>query len=178
MLRMIRGSAGVMVGLFASAALPAMADPAPPVVAPAVQAVVDCRKLTDDGQRLACYDKAVSAMTDAQAKGDLVTIDREQRQAVRRQAFGLTLPTLDFLDRGEKPEQVNRLTDTVASVSKTVEGRWVMRMQDGAIWRQTDDAELSRDPHVGSQVVIKKAALGSFMIDIDGQPGIRAHRDN
>jgi hypothetical protein len=178
MLRMIKGSVGALAGLFAAVALPAIAAPAPPAVAPAVQAVVDCRKLTDDAQRLACYDKAVASMTDAQASGDLVTIDRQQRQAVRRQAFGLTLPTLDFLDRGEKPEQVNRLTDTVASVSKTADGRWVMRMQDGAIWRQTDDAELSRDPHEGSSVVINKASLGSFMIDIDGQPGIRAHRDN
>jgi len=59
-----------------------------------------------------------------------------------------------------------------------VDGNWILRMQDGAVWRQTDGAVLSRDPRPGSVVVIKKAALGSFMMDIDGQPAVRAHRDN
>jgi len=144
---------------------------------PALQAVVDCRKIDDGAQRLACYDKAVADMAAAEDKGDLVSLDRAQRQAARRQTFGFALPTLGFLDKGERHEELDRVTDTVASVSQTVEGRWVLHLQGGAVWRQTDDAVLSRRPRPGSVVVIRKAMLGSFMIDIDGQPGIRAHRD-
>jgi hypothetical protein len=51
-------------------------------------------------------------------------------------------------------------------------------MQDGAVWRQIDDEFLSRDPHPGSAVVIRKAMMGSFMLSVDKQPGVRAHRDN
>src|SRR5713101_2264957 len=51
----------------------------PPTRAPVVQTVLDCRKLEDGVQRLACYDKAVDTMAQAEAKGDLVTVDREQR---------------------------------------------------------------------------------------------------
>jgi hypothetical protein len=159
------------------AAPPLLAD-TPPARPAAVQAVVDCRKIDDGVQRLACYDKAVADMTAAEDKGDLVSLDRAQRQAARRQTFGFALPTLGFLDRGERAETLNSVTDTVASVSQDVEGNWVLRMQDGAVWRQTDQAELSRRPHPGSVVVIKKAALGSFMMNIDGQPAVRAHRDN
>jgi hypothetical protein len=173
-MRVAGGALGLAALLWASGAL---ADPAPARPA-AVQAVVDCRKLDDGAQRLACYDKAVADMTAAEDKGDLVSLDRSQRQAARRQTFGFALPTLAFLDRGERAEALNRVTETVASTSQDVDGNWILRMQDGAVWRQTDGAVLSRDPRPGSVVVIKKAALGSFMMDIDGQPAVRAHRDN
>ena len=117
-------------------------------------------------------------MVEAEDKGDLVSNDRAQRSAVRRQAFGFSLPSLAIFDRGEKPDEVNRVIETVASAHHGLEGRWVLRMQDGAVWRQTDDADLGRRPHAGSKALIKRAALGSFMIEIDGQAGIRARRVN
>jgi hypothetical protein len=149
----------------------------PPTAAPAVQAVLACRAITDDAARLACFDKATAAMGEAQTKGDLLTLDREQRRAVRRQAFGLTLPALNLFDRGEKPEEVDRLAATAASASQDPYGRWTIRLEDGAVWRQTDDNQLYPPPHKGSKVVIRKGALGSFFMDIDGQPAVRAQRD-
>ena len=150
----------------------------PPARAPAVQAVADCRSLADDAQRLACYDKTVSAMAEAEDKGDLVSIDREQRRTVRRQAFGFALPSLAIFDRGEKPDEINQVTETIAAAFHNADGKWVLHMQDGAVWRQIDDFEPGRSPHAGSTAVIKRALLGSFFMDIDGQPGIRVHRDN
>jgi len=147
-----------------------------PTNAPVVQAVVDCRKIEDGAQRLACYDNAVAALTSAQQSGDLVTLDRKQRQAVRKQAFGFTLPTLAMFDTGEK--EVDRIDETLASAHQIGQGRWVFQMQDGAVWRQIDDEFLSREPHPGSAIVIRRAMMGSFMLSVDGQPGVRAHRDN
>jgi hypothetical protein len=141
-----------------------------------VQAVVDCRKIEDSAQRLACYDTAVEAMSRAQTSGDLVTLDRKQRQAVRKQAFGFTLPTLSMFDTGEK--QVDKIDDTLASAHQIAGGKWVFQMQDGAVWRQIDDEWLSRRPHPGSAIVIKRAMLGSYMLTVDGQPGLRVHRDD
>jgi hypothetical protein len=147
-------------------------------LAPAVQAVVDCRVLVADSQRLACFDKAVGAMTAAETSGDLVTIDREQRRAVRRQAFGLALPSLTLFDRGEKPEEVDRLAVTVSSAARNARGQWFIKLEDGALWRQTDDAEIYPAPKTGSKALIRKGALGSFFMSIDGQPSIRVHRDS
>ena len=176
-MRTISISAGALTLAVLLAAPIALAD-TPTARPAAVQAVVDCRKLDDNAQRLACYDKAVADMTAAEDKGDLVSLDRGQRQAARRQTFGFALPTLAFLDRGERSEELDRVTQTVASTSRDVDGNWILRMQDGAVWRQTDGAVLSRDPRPGSVVVIKKAALGSFMMDIDGQPALKVHRDS
>ena len=149
-----------------------------PAVSPAVQAVVNCKAIADPAQRLACYDDAVGKMAQAQASGDLVTVDREQRRAVRRQAFGLTLPALSMFDKGEKAEEVNRLTDKVTGFHKDARGKWVVQLETGAVWRQIDDYELTRPPHDGSTVEIKKGALGSFFMNIDGQLALRVHRDN
>ncbi|HWF78080.1 MAG TPA: hypothetical protein VN694_12990 [Caulobacteraceae bacterium] len=168
---------GAVAAVAVGAAGAAVAKPqAAPTNAPVVQAVVDCRKIEDPTQRLACYDAAVAAMTSAQQSGDLVTLDRKQRQAVRKQAFGFTLPTLSMFDTGEK--EVDRIDETLASAHQIGEGRWVFQMQDGAIWRQIDDEFLSREPHPGSAIVIRRAMMGSYMLSVDGQPGVRAHRDN
>jgi hypothetical protein len=151
---------------------------ATPTRAPAMQSVLACKAIADAAQRLACFDAAVDAMAKAEQSGDLVTIDREQRRAVRRQAFGLTLPSLAMFDKGEKPEEANRIAVTVARASRDAAGKWVVVLDDGAVWRQIDDEPLEPPPRSGQKAVIRRAALGSYMLRIDGQSSIRVHRDN
>jgi hypothetical protein len=171
----IRQGAISLVGLLAAASAMAATAPARP---PAVQALVDCRKVDNGPQRLACYDKAVDGMTRAETSGDLLIIDREQRRAVRHQAFGLTLPSLSIFDHGEKTEEVDRISAKVASASEGPYGKWVIRLDDGAVWRQIDDNDLPKGAHPGSVANIRRASLGSFFMNIDGQQAIRVHRDN
>lgn len=163
-----------------SFAAPAQAksEPPPPATAATVSAVLACRSIADNTARLACFDKATQEMGEAEQKGDLLTLDRQQRQAVRKQAFGLPLPAMTIFDRGEKAGESNQITATVASASQTPYGKWIIRLDDGAVWRQIDDNDLQSDPHKGSKVVIKKGILGSFFIDVDGHAGFRAHRDS
>jgi hypothetical protein len=172
--RIVVGTCAALVAASIGGAAGAAPKPAP-TNAPVVQAVVDCRRIEDNAQRLACYDSAVEALTGAQRSGDLVTLDRRQRQVVRKQAFGFVLPALSMFDTGEK--EVDRIDETLASAGQSAEGRWIFRMQDGAVWRQIDDEFLSRRPHPGSLIVITRAMLGSYMLSVDGQPGVRAHRD-
>jgi hypothetical protein len=145
---------------------------------PALQAVVDCGKVADDGQRLKCFDAAVAKMTEAEKSGDLLAIDREQRRAVTRQAFGFALPSLTMFDRGEKSDEADRVSETLAASWHTPDGKWVFRLQTGAVWRQIDDYTLGRDPHPGSAIVIRRAMLGSYILNVDGQPALKVHRDS
>jgi len=172
-----RRGAGLSLALAVFAASAAEGAGAAPS-APSVQAVIDCARITESDRRLACYDKTVAAMTNAETSGDLVTIDREQRRAARRQAFGLTLPSLSFLARGEKPEEVNNLATTVTAASRTPDGKWLITVEGGAVWRQIDTNELANNPHAGSAVRIRTAALGSFFMNIDREQAIRVHRVN
>ncbi|MGI8839628.1 MAG: hypothetical protein ACR2F8_02395 [Caulobacteraceae bacterium] len=173
------GGGALIFALMAVVAGPALAA-SPPAAdqAPAVQAVLDCRKIVDGAQRLACFDSAASAMARAGTAGDLVSLDRAQRRAARHQAFGLTLPSLAFLDRGEKPEEINAIQAKVATASRDPAGKWVIRLDDGAVWRQIDDNDIYPRPRAGSLAHIRRASLGSFFMNFGGRDAIRVHRDN
>lgn len=165
------GLAAVLAAAGAQAAAPLVRD-----VAPALKALLDCRAVTEADRRLACYDAAVDAITTAEKKGDVIIVDREQAQAARRQAFGLDLSALSVFDRGEAKEEVDRLAGQAAKVARGPDGRWTLVLADGAIWRQSDDRELSSPPKAGSKIEIRKAAAGSYLMNIDGQTAIRVRR--
>jgi hypothetical protein len=168
--------AGLACVALASGAAAAKGEKA--VRAAQVQTVLDCRTIADATKRLACFDGAVAAMAEAETKGDLVTIDREQRREVRRQAFGLSLPALTLFDHGEKGEDADKITTTVTDASKNGAGKWVIQLEGGAVWRQIDDTDLYKTPHRGSTAIVRRAALGSFFMKVDGDSAFRVHRDN
>jgi hypothetical protein len=173
--------------LFGAAALLAMAPaegaysasaPKPPGRAELVKELSACRAVIDPTERLACFDKAAAALDAAQAKGDVVVVDRQQVREVKRQAFGFKLDALSIFNKGGAKEAEDEAITTVAKAAyRNATGKWVVTLEGGAVWRQIDDEELSRDPHPGSQIRVRRATLGSFMMNVDGQPGIRVHRD-
>lgn len=168
----------VTVTLGCALASSALAAGAPPAASPqAIQKTIDCRKIADGPARLACYDSAVDALGQAIGQGQVVAVDREQVQAVRKQAFGFTLPSLSILDRGEKPEEVSEVQLAVQSARRMPNGKWLIRLEGGQVWRQIDSSDFSRDPKPGSQAIIKKAILGSYMMMIGGKSPVRVHRD-
>jgi hypothetical protein len=163
--------------MFVAAAAHAAPSVKPPSRAVVLQGLLDCRGKTDNAARLACYDAAAAAMDQAEAKGDIVVVDREQARAVRKQAFGFTLPSLTIFERGEKPEQIDHVTATIAAARPGADGKWVLRLEDGAVWRQIDGEPPHRDPKAGMTVEIKSASMGSYLLSVDGQRSFRAHRD-
>jgi hypothetical protein len=142
----------------------------------AFRAVLDCRTLKDDAQRLACYDAATARMGEAETKGDIVVIDRAKATQAHKEAFGLPIPSLAFVTKALKPEEVNRLDGLVEAARADANGDWTLRLQGGAVWRQIS-GDLSRPPHAGSKVSIRKGTLGSFLMNVDDQPSIKVHRD-
>lgn len=141
-----------------------------------VQKLVDCRKLTDNVARLTCYDQAAAAFDQAEAKGDVVVIDRDQAREVRKQAFGFTLPSISIFQKGEPKEDLDTFDGAVATARHDGAGHWVIKLEDGAVWAQVGVEELFKTPKPGMKVKIRKAALGSYMMVIDNQGGFKAHR--
>jgi hypothetical protein len=179
MMAMRIGAAGIVLAALGLAASPAVAkdkEAAGGGRAAAFQAVLDCRGIADGAARLACYDAAAGRMGEAETRGDIVVIDRAQASAAHREAFGLHVPSLSFVTRALKPEEVDRIDGVVDSARADINGRWTMKLQDGAVWRQIS-GDLSRAPHGGSKVAIRKGSLGSFLMNVDGQPSIKVHRD-
>ena len=159
-------------------AAPAVAEESPRRPPLAVQAAIDCRKLADDVARLACYDAAVDGLGRQLAEGQVVAVDRAQVREVRKQAFGFTLPSLNLFNRGgDKPDEIDEVEIAVESARRGPDGKWLLRLEGGQVWRQIDTAEFSRDPKPGSKARIKKAVLGSYMMMIGGKMPVRVHRD-
>ena len=131
-----------------------------------VRRLADCRKQTDDAQRLACYDAAAAALDQAEAKGDIVVVDREQARQVRRQAFGFSLPSISILEKGAAKEDLEAVASRIVSARADMSGTWT----------QIDVTPVNRTPKAGLEVTIKKGSLGSFMMSIAGQRVIRVKR--
>jgi hypothetical protein len=159
-----------------SLAAPGLTADPPQKRSPVFQAVIDCRKVIDSAERLACYDAAAARFDEAEQSGQVVVVDRAQMREVRRQVFGFNVPSISMFTRGEKEEEVNNLSATVASARQNAYGKWILTLEGGAVWAQTDSQELVRRPRAGSKVEIRRASLGSFFMNVDGQRAIKAER--
>jgi hypothetical protein len=160
----------------------AQAAPKPPASlndrrAGALEALSACRAVSDPAARLACYDSAAGRLDEAEKTGEIVVVDRKQAGEVRRQAFGFALPSLALFDKAEGTEKLDRVESVLKEARQGADGKWILKLENGAVWRQTDTESLVREPRPGSRVAIKSAALGSYLMSIDGQRSFRARRE-
>jgi hypothetical protein len=179
MTQITRAKKGALVAAVLALAAASAAQSASPDLgrAAVLKAVIDCRAVTDSAARLACYDAAAAALDAAEAKGDVVVMDREQTRQARREAFGFSLPSLDIFSRGEAPEKIDRATFKVKRAWQFDNGKWAVELDSGAVWRQIDNDAVYRTPKNGSTVEIRSAALGSYLMNIDGQRAVRVRRE-
>lgn len=152
---------------------------APPPRPESFEALLRCRAIADAAARLACFDTSVANLQAAQERRDLVVVDRAQVREGRRRLFGLTLPRIPIFGGGDdEPEEdrVSTVEGVVVSASQDGLGHWVVALQDGAVWGQIDNNVLALGPRRGQRVMISRGALGSFMMRVNNQPGIRVRR--
>jgi len=165
----IAGACGLIVAGTAQAARPVQTD------TPAqIQQLMQCRSITSNEQRLACYDQASAAMNQAIASKDLVFIDKEKAREAKRSLFGFSVPNFGGLFGGGDDE-VSQIEGTIRSTGHNADGGWIITLNDGSVWSQTDDWP-GLDPRPGKKVIVKRAALGSFRLMIPGQNGIKVKR--
>lgn len=170
-----------LVAALAPAALaaPALAQETPQQRPEALTRVLSCRALQSAEERLACYDREVAAFETAEATNQVVVMDRQQVRRTRRTLFGLTLPDLGvFGDNNDDPEEaVAELQTTIRSAAQNANSKWVVILEDGARWVQIDSRNLAREPRAGMPIRIRRAAMGSYLANIDGQIAIRVRRE-
>jgi hypothetical protein len=142
------------------------------------EALLRCRAVTDSAARLACFDSAAATLESAAERNDLVVVDRQQIRKTKRTLFGLSIPNLDIFGDDDKEPEVKSIDSTIASARRDPTGKWVVRLQEGAFWRQIDDRPLAMSPKPGNKVQINRTPMGSYMMRVGSQPGIRVRREN
>ena len=107
----------------------------------------------------------------------------------RKTLFGLDLPDLGLFGRtrsktadeaaktsGEE-EGVEFLEAKIASARLGPDRKWSFVLEDGARWAQTELKDIPT-PKTGQPILIRKAALGSYLARINDRPAIRVKRLN
>ncbi len=167
----------------AGAAAPVHAASSAPPAATAGQAVpaqmqrlLACRDIDQPTERLACFDREIGTTAEAVQRQDLVVVDRDEVRRTKRTLFGLSLPKFPLL--GGDGEEVSQIDGVIDGVGRNRDGGYVFLLQDGSRWSQTDSRPIALEPERGDKVVVKRAALGSFMLSVGKQPGVRVQRVN
>lgn len=143
-----------------------------------VIAVLSCRTIADSAERLACYDRTAATLGNAVAKRDLVVFDRESVRKTKRGLFGFSIPDLGIFGDDDKEVEIKQIDGVVASLGRNADGGFIFRLADGSRWTQMDGKPIALEPRGGDKVVIKKGVLGSYIMSIAGQPGVKVKRIN
>lgn len=148
--------------------------------AEAFEQLVQCQTIVSDADRLACFDRQVTAMKAGADKNELVVLDREEIKKTRRSLFGLSIPRLPFFGDGEDSDAqeagaITQIEATLASVSQLSGGLWSFRLDDDSKWQTTQPFE-TIIPKVGMPISIRRAALGSFLAKINDRRPVRIKR--
>jgi hypothetical protein len=176
MLRSTPGCIALAALAIAAAPLAARDKPSlPKELPPVFEAVVNCRALTSDSERLACYDRSVAALAAARDKEDIVVADRTTIRETKKGLFGFTLPKLRLFGGAEgKEEEIKEIESTISAVRDSADGLAVFTLADGARWKQTDGGATFARP--GLSIHIKRGALGSYLASVDKGAFVRVVR--
>ncbi len=152
--------------------------PAPPQRTQAMTDLAACRVVVADAERLACYDRLVGALDQAEAAGEVVVVDRSQVTQARRALFGFSMPTLPplFTRGGPQDEPIDAIDSTVLRASQGQSGKWIFVLEDESVWVQTDTGSLVRTPRPGTAISIRQGAVGSYLLSVNGARSIRVRR--
>lgn len=164
-------------------AAPAAAEEAKPPEPELYRQMIACKDIAEPAARLACYDRQVAAFDTATQNRDIVIAGREEVRKTRRGLFGFAAPIGRLLGLGgdkdeAEREAIDKLETKVARVGRTADGGWRLTFEEAGTWEQIDTRGWVMSPKVGQVAVISKAALGSYMVSVDGQRGIKMRRVN
>ena len=134
----------------------ALAALARPALANPDAAMRQCRALSDASARLACYD-TVPLAASAGAANSAAPAPAAAAAPSPASNFGLTRPDQELAD----------IRSHIVGVFDGWGSRTRIRLANGQVWQISDDSSATyylRDP----RVTVRRAALGSFMLDIEG----------
>ena len=138
-----------------------------------VQRLMSCRTIAAADQRLACYDREVTSMQQAIANQDLYMVDKERARAAGRSLFGFSIPNFGGLFGNS--DQISQIDGTIKGAGHNSDGGWLITLEDGSVWTQTDDWP-GFEARPGEKVTVKRGVLGSFWLSSPGKNGIKVKR--
>lgn len=163
------GAALLWAGTAAAQVAPREAD--------ALGALASCRTVADSARRLACFDSAAASLLKAREAGEVQVVNRTELREVRRNLFGFSLPRLPFFKGDKSQEEADdKLETRVTSWRPIGYGKYRIVVEGGAVWETTEASDAVDPPVQGQPLSIRKGALGSYVLKINNQRGLRGRR--
>lgn len=170
----------ILIGLAATlmAASGALAQDVDPGQRPALlNDLLACRAETGAEARLACYDAAAAAFDTAERQGEVTVIDQTQARETRARLFGLDLDTVNLFGGLRNDAPVEAIETTLVSASQDHRDQWTFVLSDGSTWKQIDRERVSTRVAPGATIRIRAAAMGSYLLSVNGARSVRARRE-
>lgn len=173
-MRMRHIAAGLMLAV-STAPAGAKDDPLP---SPLIDALEKCLAISADPQRLACTDAAARRLIDASRRKEVVVVDRDEMKRTRKSLFGFALPRIGLFGKGgpDSGDEVDRVEARITRVAALGYGKLGFTLEDGARWNTTEGWDSPVQPRSGDTLIIKRGAIGNFMVSIKGGRAVRAMR--
>ena len=146
--------------VFGAIAAPVLAAPAPsPERAQQLQSLIDCRKVTDPTQRLACFDALAATLPKIEA-------DR----------FGMTADIANKRDpESERRAKEAILPGRIVALGQGPRGEYIFTLDNGQVWMQAE-VEPNKRFAVGDVVHIEHGAMSSLWLAADRARKTRVKR--
>jgi hypothetical protein len=159
-------------------------------VAASTAAIESCTKLTDDKERLACFDKEVAAQIAHESRGAAdAARPAPPASAPTASSGSATPPKLTAEQKmGLAPERIQKLeapadaaaplktlTANIQGVRTDADGREVFTLENGQVWRQVE-LEPRFTVHPGDTVKIERGVFGSFFLSANVHSNTRVTR--
>lgn len=162
------------------AAVLAAQAPAPAASPATVEALRACRAIAEDSARLACLDRAADALIGAVDQKQVAVVPRADITEARRSLFGFSLPRVNLFGGSgggvDEQAEVKELNLAIRSARPLGYRKWRLVLDTGAVWETTEAVDEGVLPRPGSKIRIRSGALGSYMLSIDGEKGVRGKR--
>jgi len=143
---------------------------------PIIGKLENCTAITDNDERLACFDREVGALVGASDKGEVKVVETEDITKARRRLFGFLIPKVGLFGDSDEQE-VTDLRSTITKVRQVSSKEWHFWIEEGnAKWRVKSNSIRFRAPKVGDEVEFKPATMNTYWIRLNGRKGARGNR--
>jgi len=119
-----------------------------------------CETIISLDERDTCFKNETAKLRQAIDSGNLVVVDQELATEQTIASFGLRNPVpVSPHFEIEAPQQIN---STLSSSGQLAQGKYRFILADGSSWIQIDSDPIRLRPREGTEVTVKRAALGSY----------------
>jgi len=139
-----------------------------------------CARIGKQDARLECFDSIAEAAR--QGGGGSAPSSAPVPQTARPAAPATASPSDFGAEAIKSPvgrqdnEETGEVTAAIAAARDNGLGMWQFDLTDGAVWRMTERVANFRPPAPNESVTIRKAALGSYLMQVGRQASVRVTR--